>query len=154
MLYSVSTRRSRCKGEPPTLGKQSIGIGVVQILRGAQAANEVISIAAIVRSTLDLGQMSHLMENSRSLILSVTGAAKSWKASEEERAVDHLTGRGVSVRQDTAGAGTKDVRAIVARISCGRRSTLCGDVVEDPLHSGDCRRCGGSIPLAFESLLI
>ena len=102
-----------------TLCEESVGVCVVQVLGSAQAANKVVPISIVITGALDLGKMGHLVENSGGLVLSVASAGKSRQASEEEWAVDHLTGGWVSVSQDTAGAGTKDISAIVAGVARG-----------------------------------
>lgn len=86
---------------------------MVQVLRRGQAPNKVVSVAAIVGGALDLAQMRHLVQHGGSLVLGVASAAQRGQAGEEQRAVDHLAGRGVRVCQHAVGAGAEDVGAVV-----------------------------------------
>ena len=126
-----------------TLGEQCVSISVVQVLRRRQAADEVVSVTSVVARSPDLPQVSHLVQDSRSLVLSVAGTAQRRQASEEQGAVDHLAGRGVCVRQHTAGAGAEDVGAVVPAVAAGGGAALSGDTVEDGLDSALCRGSTG-----------
>ena len=112
---------------------------MVQVLRRAQAADEVVTVATIVASSLNLGKMSHLMKDSGSLVLSMASAGKGSETGEEQRTVDHLASGWGGVSQDTTGAGTENISAVVAGVSRGGRTALCGNVVEYTLDSGRSR---------------
>ena len=78
---------------------------MVQVLRRRQTPHKAVPIAPVVRSSLDLSQVGHLVQHSRSLVLGVASAAQRGQTAEEQRAVNHLAGTWVCVREHTAGAG-------------------------------------------------
>lgn len=79
-------------------------MSLTQVLSSAKAANSTISINAIVRRTLDLSQVGHLVKGCGSLILSMACAAESREVTEIERAVDHKALRREGIGENSASA--------------------------------------------------
>lgn len=73
-----------------TLGEESKGISVTQVLLRREALNEVVTISAVVVSSGNGKQMSGLVEDSRPLVLVVAGTAGGGQVGEEDRAVHHV----------------------------------------------------------------
>jgi hypothetical protein len=97
-----------------TVGKESIGISMVKVLRGTQALDTRISIAAtLVGGALDLRQMSSLMEGGGGLVLGMASLGESAQGSEVEVAVDHVAGAGQSIGQHTGATGAIYVGAVL-----------------------------------------
>lgn len=110
-----------------SVGEQCVRVGVVEVLRSGQAAQEVVAVAAEVRGTLDLAEMSSLVDHSGALFLAVASRRLDLKRGEEQVAVRHVVEAGDGISQDTIAAGTVHVGAVELCVSASGRAALLGD---------------------------
>lgn len=113
------------------MGKQGVGVGVVEVLAGAQASDEVVAVATVVGGALDLAQMGHLMQVGRGLVLGVASRGAGGQLVEVRVAVGHVALAGDGVGEDAGPAGAVHIGAVVAGVAGGGGSTLGGDPAKD-----------------------
>lgn len=110
-----------------SVGEQCVRVGVVEFLRSGQAFREVVAVAAVVRGTLDLVEMSSLVDHSSALFLAVASRRLDLKRGEEQVAVRHVVEAGNRISQDTVAASTVHVGAVEVGVSASGRAALLGD---------------------------
>lgn len=104
---------------------------MVDVLVGAQALEEVVTIATVVGGALDLAKMGHLMHVGLGLVLAVAGSGGSGQLLEVQVAVGHVACSGDGVGEDTALASAVHVGAVVPGVAGVGGSALRGDSTED-----------------------
>lgn len=118
-----------------TVGEQSVGVGVVQSLGGAESGSGRVAVAQVIGAG-NLGQVSGLVKGGGGLILGVAGVRGGGQSAEVQGAVDDLAGRGGGVGQDVAGAGREDVAAVGAGRAAAGAAALGDNLGEDRGHAG------------------
>lgn len=116
-----------------SLGKQSIGIGVVQVPGSSQPANTAVSVAAVVVGTLDLGQVRSLVDDDIGAVSAVAGARRG-RVRVPARAVVHVALARHRVGDDGALARAGRVGAADLRVAARAAAALRRHVVERLRH--------------------
>lgn len=98
-----------------TIRKETVCISMVKVLGSGERANGIVAIDTIVRGSLNLSQVSRLVESGRGLVLRMTGAGKSCQGGEVQVAVNHVTLRRQGICQNATATAVVDVRAVLAR---------------------------------------
>ena len=104
---------------------------MVQVLRGAQAPNKVVAVAAVVLRALDLRQVRDLVDVGRRLVLGVARPGQGRQRREVQVAVDHEAAAGQRVGQHARRARAQHVGAVVAGDAARRRAALGRDPAKD-----------------------
>lgn len=65
---------TRLAADVDSVSEESICIGVVQVLRRAEAEDSAVAVRVVVVGALNLGQVRGLVQRRRGLVLAVAGA--------------------------------------------------------------------------------
>lgn len=116
-----------------SLGELSIGIGMVQVPGRSQPTNTRVSVAAVVVSALDLGQVRGLVDDDIGAVGAVAGAGRG-RVRVPARAVMHVALAGHRVCHDGALARAGRVGAADLRVAARGAAALGRHVVEHLRH--------------------
>lgn len=112
------------------VGKERVGVGVVEGVLGGQLHGVVVAVAEVV-SALNLAQVGSLVKVGRGLVLLVAGRRKVGQVAEVQVAVSLEALAGDRVGQDLRLAAVLNVGAVVLRDTAIGGAALAGDLGED-----------------------
>lgn len=143
------TSAKRLATDTDSLSELSICIGMVQVPGRSQPTNTRVSVAAVVVSALDLGQVRGLVDDDIGAVGSVAGAGRG-RVRVPARAVVHVALAGHRVGHDGALACAGRVGAADLRVAAGGAAALGRHVVEHLRHcAADARGRALEVLLCF-----